>query len=71
MPPDVPPEYLLEFQQIGALVRVTAIDPQTGVEAVIQGPASAGELALKQAAIRKLVYLQRRQKKSEDEGNTR
>lgn len=71
MPPDVPPEYLLEFQQIGALVRVTAIDPRTGVEAVIQGPASAGELALKQAAMRKLVYLQRRQKKSEDEGNTR
>ncbi len=70
MPPDVPHEYLLEFQQIGSLVRVTAIDPRTGMEAVIQGPASAGELTLKQAAIRKLVYLQRRQKSGRDGDDT-
>ena len=70
MPSDVSYEYLLEFQQIGALVRVTAIDPRTGVEAVIQGPASAGELALKQAAIRKLMYLQRKEKSSGDGKDT-
>jgi hypothetical protein len=52
--------YFLEFQQVGPLVRVTAIDPASGKEAVIQGPASAGETALGRAAIQKLEYLLRK-----------
>lgn len=49
--------YLIELQQIGARVRVTAVDPATGREAVIQGPASAGEAALVRVATRKLDYI--------------
>lgn len=52
--------YFLEFQQVGAFMRVTAIDPQTGTEAVIQGPANASEAVLSQTAIQKLEYLLRR-----------
>lgn len=55
-PPASPHEFLIEFQSLGTLVRVTAIDPESGLEVVIQGPASAGQYALKQAAIRKLLF---------------
>lgn len=49
--------YIVEFQSIGALVRVTAIDPVSGREVVIQGPASAGQQALARAAVKKLEYM--------------
>lgn len=62
-PSHSPREYLIEFQHIGNIVRVTAIDPESGLEAVIQGPASAGELVLKRAALQKLVFLQRKRLK--------
>jgi hypothetical protein len=52
--------YYLEYQQLGALVKVTAIDPVSRLEAVIQGPASAGEAALGRLAVQKLEYLLRR-----------
>ena len=51
------PERYLEFRQIGRLVRVTAIDPATGTEATIQGPASAGQAALGAVAMKKLDYM--------------
>ncbi len=57
--------YLIEMQQIGALVRVTALDPATGREAVLQGPASAGEAALARLAARKLDYLLKREETME------
>lgn len=50
-------EVLFEFTPAGATVKVTAVDAETGIEAVIQGPASAGQHALKQAAVKKLQYL--------------
>ena len=53
----MPNDVFLEFHSIGAFVRVTAIDPVSGVEVVLQGPASAGEKALGDAAIRKLQYV--------------
>lgn len=52
--------YLIEFRRIGAVMKVTAIDPATGLEATIQGPVNAGETLLSQTAIRKLDYLIRR-----------
>ena len=51
-----PREVLLEFRQIGAVVKVTAVDPETQLEVSIQGPASAGEAALQRTAIAKLRY---------------
>jgi hypothetical protein len=53
-------EYYIEFQQVGTLVKVTAIDSVTGREAIIQGPASAGEAALSKLAVQKLEYLLRK-----------
>ena len=50
-------EAFLEFTQIGSIVKVTAIDAETGIEAVIQGPASAGQGQLRDTALRKLQYL--------------
>jgi hypothetical protein len=55
-------EVLLEFHQVGAVVKVSAVDPVSLTEVSISGPASAGEAALGQAAIRKLRYVLARRK---------
>jgi hypothetical protein len=52
-----PNEVILEFVRLGALVRVSAIDPASLTEVVLQGPAAAGEAALRRAALRKLAYV--------------
>lgn len=52
---------LIEFQVVGAYAKVTAVDPKTGIEATILGPASASEAMLTQAAIRKLNYVLNKQ----------
>ena len=54
-------EIIFEFRRIGNVVKVTAIDVASGIEAVIAGPAHASESALRDAATRKLVYVMRRQ----------
>ncbi len=50
-------EVLFEFTVQGAYVKVTVIDPQTGVEATILGPVNSPRSVLEQAAIRKLSYV--------------
>ncbi len=50
-------EVLIEFQQIGNAVKVTAVDTVTLVEVSIMGPASAGNEVLKQNVINKLEYV--------------
>jgi hypothetical protein len=50
-------EVILEFVQVGALVRVSAMEPTTLTEVVIYGPATAGEAALRQLVLRKLDYV--------------
>ena len=52
-----PREILFEFKQIGRSVKVTAIDPKTGTEVSIVGPASGSELELKRVALAKLKYM--------------
>jgi len=42
---------------MGSIVKVNAICAQTGVEVTIQGPASAGQDALKRTAVQKLNYM--------------
>jgi Domain of unknown function (DUF6898) len=51
-----PGEVILEFVQIGALIRVSAMEPKSLTEVVIYGPASAGEAALRRVVLRKLDY---------------
>ena len=50
-------EVIIEFQQIGNAVKVTAIDPETLTEVIIMGPPSAGQETLKRNAINKLNYV--------------
>ncbi|HUO91002.1 MAG TPA: hypothetical protein VMU08_17655 [Rhizomicrobium sp.] len=47
----------VEFLLQGGFVKATAIDPATGVEASVMGPASAPRAPLSAAAIRKLQYV--------------
>jgi hypothetical protein len=55
-------EIFVEFVAVGNTVKATAIDPDTGLEASIVGPASAARSTLAEAARRKLEYV--RKKKS-------
>jgi hypothetical protein len=50
-------EILVEFVVQGSVVKATAIDPVTGTEASIVGPVNAGQIALAEAARRKLEYV--------------
>jgi hypothetical protein len=49
--------FIIEFHRVGGTVKVTAIDPATGVEASIVGDPRAGEAALGRAAAQKLRYV--------------
>jgi hypothetical protein len=51
------PEILFEFTAVGNSVKVCAVDPVTLREVSIIGPVSAGEEALKRAALQKLRYV--------------
>ena len=57
-------EILLEIQQVGNAVKVAAIDPETMIEVSIVGSPSAGEEALKRAAVRKLYYVLEKSRRS-------
>jgi hypothetical protein len=50
----------VEFVILGNTVKATAIDPETGQEASVIGPASAAQYTMAQAARRKLEYVQRK-----------
>jgi len=50
-------EIIFEFIQVGGAVKVTAVDPASGVEASIVGDPAAGEAALKKLARQKLDYV--------------
>jgi len=50
-------DILVEFMVQGAFVKVTAIDPVTGLEASIVGPANASQRILAEQARRKLEYV--------------
>ncbi len=54
-------EIFIETKQIGAIVRVTAIDAKTGAEAVFQVPATASPSDVKRMAVNKLLYVMNRQ----------
>ena len=53
----MPKEIYVEFVVLGNTVKATAIDPDTGLEASIVGPASAPRAILAENARRKLNYV--------------
>lgn len=50
-------DYIIEFRPQGRYVRVTAIDPATGTEAVIVGDAKESQKVLEKNAVNKLIFL--------------
>ncbi|HWC63759.1 MAG TPA: hypothetical protein VG501_09055 [Rhizomicrobium sp.] len=46
----------------GNVVKVTAVDSATGIEATIIGPANGARDALTQAAVKKLKYLREKKR---------
>jgi hypothetical protein len=55
-------EILIEFVVQGNVVKVTAVDSATGIEAAIMGPANGARDALTHAAVKKLKYMMRKKK---------
>jgi hypothetical protein len=49
--------YILEFHQIGNVIKVSALDPVTLVEVSTMGPANLPQADLARAAIRKLEFV--------------
>lgn len=47
-------EILIEIARLGDTVKISAIDAETGVEAVVLGPANAARADLESLAVRKL-----------------
>ena len=59
-------EVLFEFQRVGNIMRVVAIDPKTGVEVIMVADPKASQETIKQMAARKLAYvLQKKMAKGE------
>lgn len=57
MPDHTDNDILIEFVRIGSSIKVSAIDPKTGIEVSTIGPASASETQLAKAALAKLRYV--------------
>jgi len=50
-------EYIIEFQQHGTSVKVSAIDTVTMTEVSIIGPSSASQAELQETAVKKLLFV--------------
>ena len=57
-------EVLIEIYQVGNSVKVSAVDPETGVEVSIVGSPTAGEEILKWTAINKRKFVLRKRQES-------
>jgi hypothetical protein len=57
-------DIIIEFYQVGAFVKVTAVDTATYTEVSMVGDPKRGEEALKHAAVRKLEYVLKRDRRA-------
>ena len=55
--PPLPREVLFEFQKVGHILRVTAIDPDTGTEVIMVADPRQSQEHIKRLAARKLAYV--------------
>jgi len=53
-------EVIFEFQPVGRIMRVTAMDTDSMTEVVIQCPVHLGEAVFKKNALQKLEYILRK-----------
>ncbi|MDV7338666.1 hypothetical protein RYZ26_03595 [Terasakiella sp. A23] len=58
-----------EIRRYGNYLRVSAIDPNSGTEAISTGPVKMGEEVLKRAAHRKLEYILTKKLQKQTEQN--
>jgi phage head maturation protease len=49
--------YIIEFHQIGNVVKVSAMDPRTLIEVSMVGAPNAGDAELTRLVVRKLEYM--------------
>ncbi|MBE1236832.1 hypothetical protein IHV25_04090 [Phaeovibrio sulfidiphilus] len=63
-PPPMPDEVLYEIRPNGRYLRVAAIDPKTGIEAVSIMPSWAREDTIKENAARKLAWVLQKHRES-------
>ena len=59
-------DVIIEFRQVGAFVKVSAVDTETYTEVSIVGDPTRSEDALTRAAIRKLEYVLERTRMAGD-----
>ena len=50
-------EILIEYKRIGNIMRVSAVDAETGTEVTFQAPANAHPSDLQRLAVNKLKYV--------------
>ncbi|WP_374655738.1 hypothetical protein [Dongia sp.] len=60
--------YIVEFHQVGAYVKVSAMDPVTLIEVSMPVPANLPQHQAAQAAIRKLEFVLARRKDTHPDG---
>jgi hypothetical protein len=58
---------IIEFIQLGDYVKVSAIDEESGVEAVTILPTNLSQADMQEAALRKLKYVMEKKKSSGDD----
>lgn len=56
-------DYIIEFVQQGRFMKVSAVDPVSGTEAVIVGDARQSQVVLERQAMQKLAFLLAKDKK--------
>jgi hypothetical protein len=61
---ETPNSYLIETTRIGNQVKVTACDPDSGIEATVILPANATKKEMTDLAIRKLHYVMEKKAKT-------
>lgn len=70
--PPIPSEVLIEFQRLGNILRVCAIDPKTGTEVTMIADPRHSETVIKRLAARKLAYvLDKNRRKAERDQSRR
>jgi hypothetical protein len=50
-------EAIIEFRQVGEMMKVSAIDPETGIEVSVPMPINAARADMIRLAVRKLEYV--------------
>lgn len=59
---------IIEYIQLGTYMKVSAIDEETGTEAVSILPLALSKMEMQEAALRKLKYVMEKKKTDENNG---